>query len=518
MPDDARLVTPKPPVRDAILATPMARAEMPPTAPMPAAPVVSSMPTPAPVPSNNVPRPTLNPAPSAAQQNAAVFLEKIGPTALNVGLPLVYEIVAHNNAAAPVHNVRVEDEIPNNSRLVRAEPTPEIRGSRLGWNLGTMEPGSERRFKVEVQPSGEGELYSCATITYSAANCLRTVITQPRLVLTKTGPDTVVIGDQAVFQLQMTNTGTGPANNVVLHDRLPPGLQHSSGSSIDADIGTLAPGESKTVSLPTTAAQVGRHVNEATVTADNAAPASAQAVVLVTQPALFLRKTGPQSRFLNREAEFDLEVSNTGSAPATNVRVLDRLPEGLEFISASDGGTYDANTRTIVWPIGTLEPGQRRGLQLKVYGSKGGEYLNRAAAQADRGLEVFADAPLRIEGVPALMLEVVDLDDPAEVGSETTYEIRVINQGSSTTTNLQIIATLPPGMEPREGAGPTPYRIQGQQLAFEPIDKLTARADVLYRVKAVCKRSGDWRFKVQMSSDQLRVPVYEEESTRIYSD
>lgn len=481
-------------------------------------PAASPAPLPAPAPAPSPPALPPGPIVSGGPPNASIFLEKLGPASLNVGLPLQYEIVAHNNTAAAVYNVRVEDEIPNNSRLLRVEPTPDIKGTRLGWNVGTMEPGTERRFRVEVQPAGEGELYSCATITYAASNCLRTVITQPRLTLTKTGPETVQLGDQAVFQLLMTNTGTGPATNVVLHDRLPPGLQHPSGGNIDADIGTLAPGESKQVTLPTTAAQVGRHVNEATVTADNTPPASAQAVVQVTQSALVLRKTGPQSRFLNREAEFDLEVSNPGSAPATNVRVLDRLPEGLEFISASDGGTYDATTRTITWPIGTLEPGQRRGLELKVYGSRAGDYLNRAVAQADRGLEVYADAPLRIEGVPALMLEVVDLDDPAEVGSEAIYEIRVVNQGSSTTTNLQIIATVPDGMEPREGAGPTPYRIQGQQLVFEPIDKLTARADVLYRVKVFCKQPGDWRFKVQMSSDQLRVPVYEEESTRVYRD
>lgn len=454
----------------------------------------------------------------AANPNVAIFLEKNGPSGLNVGLPLAYEIVAHNNSGTAVYNVHVEDEIPNNSRLLRAEPTPEIKGSRLSWNLGTLEPNAERHFKVEVQPSGEGELYSCATITYSASSCLRTVVTQPRLVLTKTGPDMVQLGDPAVFQLQISNTGTGPANNVVLHDRLPPGLQHPGGSMIDADIGTLAPGETKQVSLPTTAIQPGRHVNEAAVTASNAPTVTAQAVVQVTQPALQLRKTGPQSRFLNREAEFDLEVSSTGSAPASNVRVLDALPEGLEFISASDGGTYDASTRIITWIIGTLQPGQRRGLEMKCYGSKAADYLNRSVAQADRGLQATADAPIRIEGVPALMLEVIDLDDPAEVGSEAVYEIRVVNQGSSTTTGLQIVATVPDGMEPREGAGPTAYRIQGQQLVFEPLDVLTARADVLYRVKVFCKQPGDWRFKVQMSSDQLRVPVYEDEATRVYRD
>ena len=47
---------------------------------------------------------------------------------------------------------------------------------------------------------------------------------------------------------------------------------------------------------------------------------------------------------------------------------------------------------------------------------------------------------------------------------------------------------------------------------------MAAKADALYRVKVVGNKPGDMRFKVQMTSDQLRSPVYEEESTRVYKD
>ena len=113
---------------------------------------------------------------------------------------------------------------------------------------------------------------------------------------------------------------------------------------------------------------------------------------------------------------------------------------------------------------------------------------------------------------------MVDLEDPIEVGAETTYEIRVVNQGTSPTTNLQIIATVPAGMTTRDATGPAPHRLQGQQVIFEKLPSLAAKADALYRVKVVGDKPGDMRFKVQMTSDQLRSPVYEEESTRVYKD
>ena len=41
------------------------------------------------------------------------------------------------------------------------------------------------------------------------------------------------------------------------------------------------------------------------------------------EPRLTLRMTGPEHRCVNRQAEFDLEVSNTGNTPATHLRVVD---------------------------------------------------------------------------------------------------------------------------------------------------------------------------------------------------
>jgi uncharacterized repeat protein (TIGR01451 family) len=449
---------------------------------------------------------------------APLALEVSGPAKLNVGLPLTYQIVVRNTSGGPLNNVRLEDVLPAGVQLVSTEPTASTQGNRLSWTLGTLEAGAERRFQVEVQPGRVKEVQACATVTYSAASCVRTTITQPKLALSKTGPDQVRLGDNAVFLLRVSNQGDGPATKVMLHDELPEALQHESGPSIDADIGTLGPGESKEVRLETKAVKPGRCLNRASVSAENVATVTAEASVLVTEAALQLRKSGPNSRYLGREAEFDLEVSNPGTAATTNVLVVDQLPDGLDFLEASDGGTWDAAARTVTWTLATVEPGGRRGLKIKVVGRRPGDYVNRATAQGERRLETTATAPLRVEGIPALALEVVDLDDPVEVGAETEYEIRIVNQGSCASTGLQIVATVPDGMTPRSGSGPAKYRIQGQQVIFEPLPKLAPKADTTFRVRVLCKQVGNWRFKVQMNCEQLQLPVYEEESTHTYKD
>jgi uncharacterized repeat protein (TIGR01451 family) len=400
---------------------------------------------------------------------------------------------------------------------MRVEPRPETQHGKMVWNLGTLDAGAERRMRVEMMPTAVGQIHTCATATFQTTSCLRTAITQPHLTLKKTGPGTVMLGDTAVFQLDLTNDGDGPAQGVMLYDVLPPGLEHPQGDRIEAEIGTLAAGETKHITLETRATKPGRLVNCAKATAPGLC-VTAEAVVIVTSPALTLRKTGPRERYLGREAEFDLEVLNPGSSPATNVQVLDRVPAGLDFVSANDGGAYDPATRSVTWNVGTLMPGQRHGLQVRLVGKNEGEFVNQAFARADRGLEARAEAPLKIQGVGALMLEVVDLDDPVEVGNETTFEIHVINQGTSAITGLKIVATAPPEMAPRSFTGPSSARIQGQQVIFDPVPTLAAHADATYRVRVLCRQVGDCRFRVHMISDQLHAPVLEEESTRIYAD
>jgi len=259
-------------------------------------------------------------------------------------------------------------------------------------------------------------------------------------------------------------------------------------------------------------------VNETLVTGDDGLRAAAQSRIIVTEAVLSLRNTGPKRRYLNREAQFNIELANTGSAPAASVLVTDHLPEGLEFVAASEGGVHDPATRTVSWKIDTVAPALKRTLWVKVLAKAPGDLVTQATAQGTRGRELRATAAVRVEGMAALVCEVVDLENPIEVGAETTYEIRVFNQGTAPSTGMQVIANLPRGMVAKSATGPVPYHVQGQQVVFEPLPKLAPRADTVYRVRVAGLEAGDLRVKVQLTSDQVRAPVVQEEVTHVYND
>ena len=53
-------------------------------------------------------------------------------------------------------------------------------------------------------------------------------------------------------------------------------------------------------------------------------------------------------------------------------------------------------------------------------------------------------------------------------------------------------------------------------MTFDPLAKLATKADAVYRVKVRGMQPGDYRFRVQMTCDQLKAPVVKEESSRVY--
>ncbi|HEY1376581.1 MAG TPA: hypothetical protein VGF55_07290 [Gemmataceae bacterium] len=461
---------------------------------------------------------TAAPPPMTPPATAGVLVEKRGPETVNLSQPLAYEIIVRNAGPAAVYQVRVEDELPAGARLVGGDPTPEAGSDRLTWTLNTLEPGTERRLQVMLQLGAEGELRSTATVHYAATAALRTRVVQPRLTLAMRGPEQAMAGDAVPFHIMVSNPGTGPVTNLLLRGKLPEGLTHPQGQIVEAEIGTLGPGESRNVTLSAQAVKCGRCVCELAATGDGGLEATSQATIQVLGPTLQLQRTGPAKCYLKSEVGFELELTNTGSGPAGHVEIADALPPGLDFASATDGGTFDAATRTITWRLPALLPAgkQRVGYRVKAVGL--GELPDRAAARADRGPDVRADGTFTVEGIPALALEVVDLEDPVEVGGDLTYEIRVVNQGSCPCTNIQITAQVPEGLLAREGTGPTAYRANGPQVVFEPLSKLGTKADAVYRVKVRGLQPGDYRFRVQMTCDQLRQPVLKEEASRVYKD
>jgi uncharacterized repeat protein (TIGR01451 family) len=338
---------------------------------------------------------------------------------------------------------------------------------------------------------------------------------QPKLRLVKTGPAEVLACDDIKYDFEVTNTGTGTVRNVMIKDPLPQGLATGRGqTSVEFNVGSLGAGQSRRFSSTVKASGPGRYVNRATASGEGGLTATSQEVAtVVRKPVLTISKTCPEKTFIGRAISFEITVRNTGDGVARDLVLEDRLPTGAQFVSASDGGR--AAGERVVWNLGTLEPKGSKTVTMQCNARSAGSYRNTASARAFCAETVSDSCTTEVTGIPAILLEVVDIEDPIPVGENETYVITVTNQGSAPDTNIKIVVTLE-NSEHVSNTGNTRGTARGNQVIFEPLATLAPKAKATYRVVVRTTKAGDTRFKVSMTSDQLTRPVEETEATNIY--
>lgn len=298
-------------------------------------------------------------------------------------------------------------------------------------------PGYLGSADVEIHVKRPADLQCCKP----AVDIGDTVVTKSwygsQLSITKSAPTGIVVaGQEFDYTINVQNIGQGDANNVVVNDQLPAGIDFVSSSPSGNgswSLGSIPAGGSSTITIH---ARVNPNVNQKTI--ENCATASAAcadqvsdcATITIGKPGLALRKECMQVGC--DQIRFNLVVTNTGDAPASNVRVEDSLPAGLTADSGGNTKTFDA---------GTLAPGESKQASYMANASGGGTYTNHATATADGGLAASADCTTTI-AQPALTIS--KSVSPSTVylqrGREATinYTITVSNPSNAAASNVQL--------------------------------------------------------------------------------
>jgi len=453
------------------------------------------------------------------KQTPQVTIEKTAPEEIQVGKPARFELHIRNTGSVTAQNVTVRDVVPEGTQFVAANPpaTPGVQGDLL-WSLGALKPGEETVIEVELTPIAEGEIGSVALVTFDAEAGARSRATKPDLTVQVSTAKQVMIGQEVLLSIKIGNPGTGAATGIVIQEHVPPGLKHTAGAELEFEVGTLKPGETRELELSLTAAQAGRIVNRIGARGDGNLKADATCELEIIAPALEVSVEGPARRYLERQATYTVSVSNPGTATTKDIELVTRLPKGLKFVKANNAGHYDPQTHTVAWSLEELPPAETGTVSLTALPIEPGEQRLRAEGRARQGLTDEQEQITLVEGLAALLFEVVDVADPIEVKGETEYEIRIVNQGSKAADNVQLMAMLPPELKFVSAEGPTGHAVDGQRILFEPLGRLSPKADTTYRVAVQGLQPGDLRMKVQLLTDDMRQPVTKEESTRVYSD
>ncbi len=154
--------------------------------------------------------------------------------------------------------------------------------------------------------------------------------------------------------------------------------------------------------------------------------------------------------------EFDLRttVINLDKERSNNVVVRKTLPKELTFVSATENGVYDENTRTITWQLGNMETGDMKKLEtsltVNTYEEEVGtkEISNVSSVKADNTSEYKSnDVVLKI-GKPILKINQTTENENAYLkeGDPVNYTFTIRNDGGVSARNLKITDDIPDGI------------------------------------------------------------------------
>ncbi len=449
-------------------------------------------------------------------QTFQIVVEKLAPEEVTLGKQTTIVVSVKNQGANEVKNLILRDSVPEGAQFVSSamKIVPNAQGELL-WPKFDLPAKSEKKFEYTIVPMREGVLGGVASVMIAASASCQIKCTRPELKVEVTAPSEVELGQPVTLNIVISNIGSGVAESIKLNETIPEGLSHPDGTVLMNDLGVLNAGESKRLPLSLQTVAAGVAVNQLTVTADGCETQQVETPVKVVAPELKLGITGPENVYLERAVEYKLSVKNIGESSAYDVKLIAKLPEGVQFVKANNLGAYRENEHSVYWDLAELPAQLDAEISLSLQTTKAAQSELVFSAVGPNGVSAHVNKKVAIDGLAALSFNVSSSTDLVEVGKEFEYSIQIENRGTKASNNVVLQILPPEAIKILATDGPTNARIKNGVIVFDKINSIPAKAHATYVVKASPNSAGDCRVEFQLSSDDLE-PLTKEENTRVY--
>jgi uncharacterized repeat protein (TIGR01451 family) len=416
----------------------------------------------------------------------------------NVGEQISFDVRLQNDGPDLATGIIVTDLLPSGLQFVSTSLTDGTYDATTGaWAIGSLASGDFALLTINAMVENEGQKKSTARVTkvdqadpdskpgnnVESEDDQQTVNVTPLVIdlslAVTAAPQRPSIGETLTFTLTVTNGGPNHASGVTVADNLPAGLTLVSADTASGsydpltgiwNIGdlplrakavlvievTVDDAEVKTYTAEISAAD---QFDSDSVPGNAAAGEDDLASVMVT-PAnadLSLTKTidKPEPN-VGERVNFTLTVANAGPDPSGPVTILDQLPTGMTFVSASPSAAY--NPTTNIWSVNNIPPRSSAKLRILATVDTIGEKTNRAeiltASQFDPDSvpgnndpteDDWATVSLTPQLVDLALKKLIDVPTP-NVGDTIEYLLELSNEGPTRATGVDVTDRLPPGV------------------------------------------------------------------------
>lgn len=430
-----------------------------------------------------------------------------------VGQPFTWRVVVKNTSTVAAKKLSIIDTLPANWEYMPGSasfapggvyaPTEGgalASGVSLTWDTNIeLGPGESTVLTYQAEPTlaaettpgtGVPNLNSAsASVTDAAGNTedaegpfvagpatATAALVVPQLSVTKVPTKARVnAGEGDSYTVTVENTGQGAAHDVKVLDTLPSGMTYQAetatatpstgfsevsdtGSRIEWEIGEIEAGKSVEINVPvgTEAGLAPGTTLTNTVAAHSAeetTPQDAEGTIEVTGSADILatkRVVGPNQATPGENLTYEISAINAGPSTAHEVKLVDKLPSGVSYVSSTNGCSQTAGTVTC--EAAELELGESASFQIVVAVSSAttgtiSNTVNAESATPDPNLgnnEATVETPTH----PSANLRLVKTALTKEVldGQQARYSLTATNEGPSDAALVKIEDYLPAGL------------------------------------------------------------------------
>lgn len=274
------------------------------------------------------------------------------PEAVKPGDIAVVNYTITNSGTGDAKNVYVRSIIP-----------PQFThpgGDDLEYSVGIIPAGETKQIQLQlkaVKPGagknissvvGDGNLKSETEVP------LKVIGSGEQFILARKGPKNRYLGSKGEYENSITNNTEKSIQNISIFESIPPGMKFLSASEngkydqvrnvVQWDLKELAAGHTQTLKIELEPTEIGKKISTLQVVTDNNTQFSANLqseTVVIGQPLLKVETSelkGPLE--VGEKMAMQVQLTNQGSASATNVEFRVKIPKELVFVAAKGPGRY----------------------------------------------------------------------------------------------------------------------------------------------------------------------------------
>ena len=367
-------------------------------------------------------------------------IKKVENTVPNFGEEVTYFISVFNSAVVDAKHVVVVDHLDKGLKYISSSHNGvyDAATHTVTW-IVDIDADSSIDLTVTAVAEAYGVLSNNVFVGDKSASA---DVTVPEIIPGKSvDVENPNFGDTVTYTVTVTNNGIVDAKHVVVVDHLDKGLKYFSSSHNGVydeashtvtwvvDIGA---GSSIDLTVTAVADEYGVLTNDVTV---GDKTASVDIVVPEITPDKTANIANPN---FGDNVTYTVTVSNEGIGDANNVVIVDRLGEGLTFVSASDNGVWDPVKRTVTWIV-DLAKGESKTFKVNATVSGYGNVTNSlVVGNKTAGVNVT---------VPEITPDkTVNVANP-NFGDDVTYSVTVTNVGIGDAKGVVVKDTLGKGLK-----------------------------------------------------------------------